>query len=240
MQKLRNILILTGAGISVESGLSTFRDSNGLWCNHRIEDVATLEAFALQPEVVQRFYNERRRKLQEACVKPNAAHYALARLQREMKGNVHIVTQNVDNLHERAGSTDVVHMHGELLKARCRFTDEVFDIVGDIDPAKDRCTCCNELGTLRPHIVWFGEMPLFMEKIEELLSKTELFVCIGSSGQVYPAAGFVTRARFAGAKTLEINIEKTGDYNDFSKTLIGKASEVVPKWVDSMLDGSFV
>ncbi|CCW66570.1 unnamed protein product [Phytomonas sp. Hart1] len=239
MSKFRNIVILTGAGISSESGLATFRKQDGLWCNHRIEEVATMAAFLANPELVHRFYNERRRRLQAAEVKPNAAHDALARLQRAMPGQVHLITQNVDNLHERAGSTQVLHMHGELLKARCRLTDTMYDISGDIHPASDRCGCCQELGTLRPHIVWFGEMPLCMDQIEACLAKTELFVSIGTSGQVYPAAGFVTRARLRGAQTLEINLEKTNDYNEFEQTLIGKASEVVPKWVETMLDGSF-
>lgn len=227
-----SIVILTGAGISAESGVPTFRDANGLWEGHRVEDVATPEAFDRDPETVQRFYNLRRAAL--ATVEPNAAHHALARLQREYTGKVTLVTQNVDDLHERAGFKNVIHMHGELLKAWCLRCDAHQSWSGDIGPESE-CDACGAAGKLRPDIVWFGEMPYRMEEIECLLEDAGVFVAIGTSGQVYPAAGFVMQARFAGARTLEINNAGTSVSGSFQSHRTGPASVEVPKWVEEML-----
>lgn len=239
------LVILTGAGISAESGISTFRDEGGLWCQHRIEDVATPEGFARNPALVQNFYNMRRRQLRD--VEPNAAHVALARLEAEWPGDILLVTQNVDDLHTRAGcgkrvnvdgSPTLIAMHGELLKARCINTDTVQDWPGDIDETAV-CGCCGSTGTLRPHIVWFGEMPLMMEAIYDALSRCDVFVSIGTSGQVYPAAGFVQAALMAGAHTLELNLEPSDGYGFFAESRQGKAGELVPAWVEEMLAGHF-
>ncbi|EPY29929.1 NAD-dependent deacetylase [Strigomonas culicis] len=239
MNKLRYITILTGAGISAESGIPTFRDANGLWHNHRVEEVASYDAFRRHPELVQRFYNERRRGVLQDGIRPNAAHAALARLQRAFAGRVTLVTQNVDDLHERAGSTGVLHMHGELLKARCDRTGAVYEWTRDIRRDEDRCQCCGTLGTLRPHIVWFGEMPFYMDDISASLAETDLFVAIGTSGVVYPAAGFVQEAQQCGARTLELNLEKGENVSSFHRSIYGKATETVPAWVASVLDGTY-
>jgi NAD-dependent protein deacetylase/lipoamidase len=226
------IAVLTGAGISAESGISTFRDAGGLWERHSIEDVATPEGFARDPELVQRFYNQRRRRLPE--VNPNAAHLALARLEEALGERLTLITQNVDDLHERAGSRRVLHMHGELLKARCCRCEAVSAWPGDIAP-HDRCPSCG--AGLRPHVVWFGEMPFFMDReIPEALG-SEVFVSIGTSGVVYPAAGFVAEARRNGALTVEINLEPTPNARLFQLTLAGKASERVPEFVAAVTAG---
>lgn len=230
----RSIVILTGAGISAESGVPTFRDADGLWEGHRVEDVATPEAFERDPETVQRFYNLRRAAL--ATVQPNAAHFALARLQREFPGKVTLITQNVDDLHERAGFENVIHMHGELLSAWCLRCDAREPWTGDIGPASE-CDACGAVGKLRPDIVWFGEMPYHMEEIETALSEADLFVAIGTSGQVYPAAGFVMQARFAGARTLEINNAGTAISSAFEAHRSGPATIEVRKWVEEKLTG---
>ncbi len=227
-----NIVILTGAGISAESGLATFRGSDGLWCGHRIEEVATPEAYARNPALVQEFYNMRRAQLKE--VEPNAAHHALARLAAEWKGKLLLVTQNVDDLHDRAHAAqpphagfELIHMHGELKKARCRISGEIRVCDGDLSAD----------GLLRPHIVWFGEMPLSMDRIERALTRCDLFVSIGTSGNVYPAAGFVAQARYAGAHTLEMNLEPSLTRSQFAEARHGKATELVPAWVEEMLRG---
>lgn len=229
-----NIVVLTGAGISAESGIRTFRDADGLWENHRLEDVATPEAFLRDPVLVQRFYNERRRQLQDPAIMPNAAHLALAELERRWPGEFLLVTQNVDNLHERAGSRKLVHMHGELLKMRCRRTGRVYPVAGDIT-ADLRCECCALPGTLRPHIVWFGEEPLEMLRIYGNISHCTLFVAIGTSGNVYPAAGFVREARAAGAHTVEVNLEPSLVQNAFLEHRYGPATEQVPAFVRHLL-----
>lgn len=231
----KTIVILTGAGISAESGLATFRDNNGLWCNHRIEDVATPEAFVRDPELVHHFYNMRRAQLPE--VQPNAAHRAIATLAREYKGKVYVVTQNVDDLHDRAMGEDgmLFHMHGELTKARCVETEEVFDWPGEMTRAT-ACPCCKKTGRLRPHIVWFGEMPLYMELIERMLQSCDLFLSIGTSGQVYPAAGFVQQVRSYGrGHTVELNLEPSGGKSMFHECIYGKATEIVPAYVAKIL-----
>lgn len=231
------IAILTGAGISAESGIRTFRAADGLWEDHRIEDVATPEAFVRDAALVQRFYNMRRAQLQDASIKPNAAHYALARLEQEYPGEVILITQNVDNLHERAGSRNLLHMHGELLSMFCTQSGQRFLIEGDI-LADSLCSCCQQRGTLRPDIVWFGEMPYEMERIYTALENCTLFLSIGTSGHVYPAAGFVQQARLAGAHTVEINLEPTQTRTAFHEHHYGPAGEVLPRVVQGLLQGS--
>lgn len=229
----QSIVILTGAGISAESGIKTFRDQNGLWENHRIEDVACPDAFARNPKLVHYFYNMRRKQLLSAEVQPNAGHRALAELEKEFRGYLLLVTQNVDDLHERAGSTKLLHMHGELLKSRCSLSDEVFSCQEDLD-VESVCSCCSAKGTLRPHIVWFGEMPFEMNRIEYALSRCDLFVAIGTSGHVYPAAGFV-EAVGAHTRTIEINTQTSEVSSRFQETMVGKASEKVPELVAQIL-----
>lgn len=226
------IVVLTGAGISAESGIQTFRAADGLWHNHRIEDVASPEGFARNPALVHEFYNARRLQLQDPAVQPNPAHYALARLEREYAGEFLLVTQNVDDLHERAGSRNIIHMHGELNKVRCQRSGQVFSETAAID-ANSVCDCCGTAGNLRPHIVWFGEEPFALEAIYRALSQCQLFISIGTSGQVYPAAGFVQVARQYRARTLELNLEKTSEY--FDQSMTGKAGEIVPRFVEQWL-----
>lgn len=221
-----SVVVLTGAGISAESGVKTFRDNNGLWENERIEDVATPEAFWRNPERVHRFYNARRVQLNKGLA-PNAAHRALAEFEEAFSGRFTLVTQNVDNLHEKAGSQNLLHMHGELLKVRCQQCQGIFTWHDDLN-TKSVCSRCNEPELLRPHVVWFGEMPLHMEEIEEALSECDLFVSIGTSGNVYPAAGFVQMARAYGARTAELNLEPSNGYSLFAESHYGPASEVVP------------
>lgn len=230
--KFRCIVILTGAGVSAESGIRTFRAADGLWEDHRVEDVASPEGFAANPELVQRFYNERRRQLLHSDTQPNAAHRALVKLEQEFDGEVLVVTQNIDDLHERAGNHNVIHMHGELLKAHCEDCGTVVDVRGDLTVA-DRCVRCR--GRMRPHIVWFGEMPLRMNEIFAALENCDLFAAVGTSGNVYPAAGFVRVARAAGAHTVEINLEASEVNDDFAETRLGPASEQVLEWVTELL-----
>lgn len=227
-----NIVVLSGAGISAESGLATFRGSDGLWEGHRVEDVATPEAFRRDPALVHQFYDARRARL--GSVEPNAAHRALALLDEEWRGDFLLVTQNVDDLHERAGSKRLVHMHGELTKAWCLACDERVLWQGSMGE-KARCPSCRARGTMRPDIVWFGEMPYAMERIEEALQGCDLFVSIGTSGAVYPAAGFVQTARYRGAKTLEMNLEPSLGSYLFDESRIGKAGVLVPSWVEQVL-----
>lgn len=226
------IVILTGAGISSESGLPTFRDKDGLWEGHRVEDVACPDAFRRNPELVHQFYNLRRAALK--TVEPNAAHLAIARLQKEFRGRITLVTQNVDDLHERAGSPGVIHMHGELRKARCVHCENDFQWDGDLETST-ACPVCGRKGGMRPDIVWFGEIPYHMERIESLLEGADLFAAIGTSGHVYPAAGFVSIAKFAGAETIEINSAHTLVSTSFTRQLIGPATVEVPLWVDGLL-----
>jgi NAD-dependent deacetylase len=232
MDEPADIVILTGAGISAESGLATFRGKDGLWEGHRVEEVATPEAFLRNPELVHRFYNLRRAALRQA--EPNAAHWALARLQREHRGTVTLITQNVDDLHERAGSTGVIHMHGELLKARCERCRRSVPWHDDLATAT-ACPHCHRTGGMRPDIVWFGEIPLRMARIGRALESASLFAAIGTSGLVYPAAGFVQMAAQAGAATVEINNAATAVSGCFDTRLTGPATECVPAWVDGLL-----
>ncbi|WP_371396580.1 NAD-dependent deacylase [Fretibacter rubidus] len=231
-----NIVILTGAGISAESGIETFRDAGGLWENHRIEDVATPEGYARDPDLVQRFYNLRRAALK--TVKPNAAHIALAKLEHRLlrqDGSVTLVTQNVDDLHERGGSTDVIHMHGQLTSVFCTACNHRWNHAQDIKTGQI-CITCKTSDTTRPDIVWFGEMPYHMDRIEAALSSCDLFVSIGTSGAVYPAAGFVQMATAYGAQTLELNLERSQGSHYFDDSQLGPASKIVPQWVDAVLN----
>ncbi len=232
MRELRNIVILTGAGISAESGLATFRGPEGLWEGHRVEDVATPEAFARDPVLVHRFYDARRENLSR--VAPNAAHVALAKLDAEWPGGLLIVTQNVDDLHERAGAKRLLHMHGELKSGWCRACDARMPWEGEMG-GHAMCPECGVSGEVRPDIVWFGEMPYEMERIDRALMDADLFVSIGTSGNVYPAAGFVQTAKYVGARTLEMNLEPSLGSYLFDESRIGKAGELVPAWVEEML-----
>jgi len=230
------LLILTGAGISAESGLRTFRDSGGLWENHRIEDVATPEAFARDPEKVHRFYNARRAQLRDPAVQPNAAHHALARLVELWPSPVLLVTQNVDDLHDRAmrgGARHLLHMHGELRKIRCTRCGKSMPWDEDLSTATP-CPACKAMGGLRPDIVWFGEMPKGMELIEAAMEQCGLFLSIGTSGQVYPAAGFVQALR-GRARTVELNLEPSAASDLFDEAEHGPATEVVPPFVEGLL-----
>jgi NAD-dependent deacetylase len=229
----QSIVVLTGAGISAESGIDTFRDAGGLWENHSIYDVATPEGFARDPDLVLRFYDERRHALGK--VGPNPAHIALARLEAEFAGDLLLVTQNVDDLHQRGGSNQVLHMHGELKSALCTScgTRSRWDATMIERPP---CPVC-QAPTLRPDVVWFGEMPYQMHRIEAALAACDLFVSIGTSGAVYPAAGFVDGARRMGARTLELNLESSEGTAIFHEARHGPASELVPAWVDEVLRG---
>jgi len=233
MADYKNIVVLTGAGISAESGLQTFRDSGGLWEGQRVEDVATPEAFAANPAFVQEFYNLRRQQLLLPSVTSNAAHHALAAFEQSFLGEFTLVTQNIDNLHQRAGSKHVFPMHGELLKARCVSCDSVCGWSEDI-LAVSTCGYCGSRGSLRPHIVWFGEMPLYMSAIEEVLERCDLFVSIGTSSVVYPAAGFAQVARYNGATTVELNLEPSSHESKFDKAYYGLATQVVPNFFDKL------
>lgn len=229
------IVILTGAGISADSGVDTFRDPNGIWAKHNVEDVATPQGFARNPALVHDFYNGRRRGL--GAVEPNAAHHALARLEAEFPGEVLIVTQNVDDLHTRAGARNVIHLHGELARVRNARTGQVFPWQDDLS-IDSRCPISGEAGVLRSHVVWFGEIPLLMDEIAAALDACDLFVSIGTSGNVYPAAGFVAEVRALGlAHTVEINLEPSQGASLFAEQIYGRAAETVPAWVDRILRG---
>lgn len=229
------IVILTGAGISKESGLHTFRDPDGIWARYDISEVATPEAFINNPDLVHHFYNDRRAGLLDPAVQPNAAHLALARLEAEWPGDVLLVTQNIDDLHDRAGSKNLIHMHGELLKTRCNHCDLLTNWSEPLDQGIP-CPSCAKPGGLRPHVVWFGEMPLEMERIYTALADCGLFISIGTSGNVYPAAGFVQMAREeAGAETVELNLEPSNGTTLFEYSSYGAASEIVPSFVSSLI-----
>jgi NAD-dependent deacetylase len=231
---IHRIVILTGAGASAESGLATFRDSGGLWEDHDPMEIATPEAFVRNPDLVYRFYNARRRQLQDAS--PNASHRALARLQMEFPGDVFLVTQNVDDLHERAGSTQVCHMHGELKSVLCTACSAASESEEDTDGGST-CRACGVQGKLRPDIVWFGEIPYHMEDIGRQLAACDLFIAIGTSGVVYPAAGFVREALLAGAATVEVNREISEVTGFFHQQRQGVATTEVPTLVDELLAG---
>lgn len=231
MRDIANIVILTGAGVSAESGIATFRGPGGLWEGHRVEDVCTPEALASDQALVHRFYDLRRAAL--ASVKPNAAHLALARLDVEWPGELLIVTQNVDDLHERAGAKRMLHMHGQLLSALCASCGDRLNWMSSLPPG----TICSRCGdpAMRPDIVFFGEMPYEMDRIEAALANCDLFVSIGTSGAVYPAAGFVQTAAWHGAQTIEINLEPSAGSHLFGESRMGRAGDLVPTWVDDLL-----
>ncbi len=229
--QFNKIVVLTGAGISAESGIKTFRDQNGLWENHRIEDVATPEGFARNPALVQQFYNQRRAQLLESGVKPNAAHLALAEFERRHKargGEFLLITQNVDNLHQRAGSKHLISLHGQLQRVRCPVSGKTQVWLKDLT-SSDLCQCCAKAQQLRPDIVWFGEQPYQMDECIQALTRADLFISIGTSGQVYPAAGFVQIAAEAGAHTTELNLEPTR--GDFAEGYYGPAAKIVPAYL---------
>lgn len=222
--RYNRIVILTGSGISAESGLKTFRGGEGLWEGHKVEDVATPEAYARNPALVQQFYNQRRAQLR--TVEPNAAHFALAELEANFPGEVLLITQNVDDLHERAGSRNLIHMHGELKKKRHLHTEEIEQCDHDLESH----------GLWRPHIVWFGEMPLEMERIYDALHRADLFLSIGTSGTVYPAAGFIQEIRMRGmADSVEINLEPSHGSSLFEQTIHAPATKAVPEFVKMLL-----
>jgi len=231
MPEFRNIVILTGAGVSAESGLATFRGPDGLWEGHRVEDVCTPEALARDPDLVHRFYDERRAKL--AHVAPNPAHEALARLDAQWPGALLIVTQNVDDLHERAGARRLLHMHGELKSALCAACGHRLDWADGLPPGS-ACPAC-AAPALRPDIVFFGEMPYQMDRIERALMNADLFLSVGTSGAVYPAAGFVQTARYVGARTVELNLEPSAGSCLFHESRLGPAGTLVPDFVESLL-----
>lgn len=229
------LVILSGAGLSAESGIQTFRDADGLWNDHSVDEVATLVGFTENPEMVHAFYNQRRREAGKA--KPNAAHLALASLDTLSGAEVLHVTQNIDDLCEQAGSCNVLHMHGELMKCRCLSCGEIsacnYDL--DVDDYCESCGFTSEWGALRPHIVWFNEVPMHLQIIEQALNQCDLFVAIGTSGNVYPAAGFAQRAQAAGAKTVLLNKEAPVNAAMFDEIILGNASEIVPGWVETSL-----
>lgn len=232
MPAYERIVILTGAGLSAESGLATFRDKGGVWARYDYREVATPEGFARNPALVHQFYNMRRRDLRN--VAPNAAHLALARLEQEHQGEVLVVTQNVDNLHEAAGTRNLIHMHGELLKVYCTECRQGRSWSDDLS-AELACPDCGKAGGMRPDIVWFGEVPYRMEEIADALGRADLFVSIGTSGNVYPAAGFVAEARANGARTIELNLEPSEGATFFHEAIHGPATKIVPAFVDGLL-----
>lgn len=233
----QRIVVLTGAGISAESGIQTFRASDGLWEGHPVEKVATPEGFAENPGLVQQFYNERRAQLNSGTVHPNPAHLALAELETGFGGDFLLVTQNVDDLHERSGSRNLIHMHGELNKIRCTECSGVVKHRTDLR-VDATCRACGSRATLRPDIVWFGEMPMHMDEIYQQLESCDLFISIGTSGHVYPAAGFVETAKYAGAHTVELNLERSLVNHHFDESITGQAGEIVPAYVKQLLQSS--
>ena len=229
---MKRITILTGAGISAESGLQTFRDKDGLWEGHRVEEVATPEAFGRNPTLVHQFYNQRRRQL--LTVEPNAAHRTLVDLEKIFKNKLTLITQNVDDLHERAGSLNPFHIHGRLLRKKCTWCEVTSECLEDIQQS-DICEACSRSGGLRPDIVWFGENPYYMDHVSMALSNTDIFISIGTSGNVYPAARFVETASLHGAETIEVNIDSTATSSNFDRALIGNATETVPKLIEELI-----
>ena len=237
MNYKRNIVILTGAGVSKESGLATFRDADGTWNQYRVEDVATPEAFARNPALVHEFYNRRRQELKN--VEPNDAHKALCKLElhwRSLKnaGRVLLITQNVDNLHEKAGSRNLLHLHGELLKTRCVKCQNVYVSWDDLS-VETPCPRCKQTNCLRPNIVWFNEVPRRLSRVYQALRQCSYYIAIGTSGAVYPASQFIRDARKARAQTIELNLTRTDVSHNFHETRLGPASEIVPRYVEELL-----
>lgn len=227
-----SIVILTGAGISVESGIASFRDRDGIWAKVDWRDYATPDAFARNPSKVHDFYNRRREGV--AATKPNAAHLALARLEQAYPGAVTLITQNIDHLHEAAGSQKLIHMHGDLFSALCEACHQRSRWHGDMTTSS-QCPACSTIGQLRPDVVWFGEMPYHMDRIYRALGAADLFVAIGTSGHVYPAADFVEEAKHAGARTIELNLEPSETASSFDERVEGRATETVPAFVEGLL-----
>lgn len=232
-RKYKHILFLTGAGISAESGLSTFRSENGLWNNHRVEDVATIEAYLRNPDYVHQFYNDMRPELLKA--EPNPAHLAITELQNNHPAEVNVVTQNVDTLHEKAGNTNIYHIHGQINQIVCMNCGHVFETWGDVS-SEDKCEKCGITGMLKPNIVFFGENLLYMNKVDELLKSCDLFISVGTSGVVYPAAGFVQIAKMFGADTMELNMEQTSNNRLFDRHIYGPAGTTLPILVKELLE----
>ena len=232
MQNYKNIVILTGAGISAESGLATFRASNGLWNNHKVEDVATIEAFERNPAYVHEFYNELKKELVKA--EPNPAHLAITRLQNEYPANINVVTQNVDTLHEKAGNKNIYHVHGQINQAVCLNCGHILETFGDVD-TETVCQNCGIAGMMKPNIVFFGENLLCMDKVDDLLRHCDMFLSIGTSGVVFPAAAFVQTAKYYGAATFEFNLEPTSNNFYFDKHIFGPAGTTLPAFVDEMI-----
>lgn len=228
----KKIAVLTGAGISAESGLATFRSSNGLWNNHKVEDVASVEGFARNPALVHDFYNNLKIEIQQA--KPNAAHLALTRLQQEYPAEINIITQNVDTLHEKAGNKNIYHIHGQINQAVCLNCGQILETWGDVD-TETACPHCQVAGMMKPNIVFFGENLLCMNKVDKILSTCDLFVSIGTSGVVYPAAGFVRLAKYYGADTIEFTLDATANNYLFDRHIYGKAGETLPPFVDKLV-----
>ena len=232
MQKFQNIVILTGAGISAESGLATFRASNGLWNNHKVEDVATIEAFERNPAYVHEFYNDLKKEL--AAAKPNAAHLAITRLQQEYPADISVITQNVDTLHEKAGNQNIYHIHGQINQAVCLNCGHILETFGDVD-TETVCPQCQVSGMMKPNIVFFGENLLCMDEVDTLVRKCDLFLSVGTSGVVFPAAAFVQTAKYYGAQTFEFNLEPTSNNFYFDKHIFGPAGTTLPAFVDEMI-----
>lgn len=232
MGKFKNIVILTGAGISAESGLATFRAANGLWNNHKVEDVATIEAFQRNPAYVHEFYNDLKKEVLAA--KPNAAHQAITRLQKEYPAEVSVITQNVDLLHEKAGNQNVYHIHGQINQAVCLNCGQILETSGDVD-TETVCQHCGIGGMMKPNIVFFGENLLYMDKVDELLRRCDLFLSVGTSGVVFPAAAFVQTAKYYGAATYEFNLEATSNNFYFDQHIMGPAGTTLPAFVDEMI-----
>ena len=235
MSNVGNIVVLTGAGISKESGLSTFRDPDGVWEKHQIEDVATLEAFTNNPTGFLSFYDDLRRLVLSDQIQPNAAHKALAKLEQEWRGDVIIITQNVDDLHERAGNQNVIHMHGEILKARCSKCGHVRTWMRDMD-TNDLCSVCEWEAELRPHVVLFGEAPLMMSSVYAALDACDVFISIGTSLNVHPADTFVEQvSKKQNVKTVELNLEPSENVEKFDEAFFGAATDLVPLYVSGIL-----
>ena len=233
MRQYKRIFILTGAGISAESGLATFRSANGLWNNHKVEDVASIEGFERNPALVHDFYNDLKKEVQG--VKPNAAHLAITTLQEKYPAEINVITQNVDTLHEKAGNKNVYHIHGQINQAVCLNCGHVLETWGDVD-TETVCPQCQIMGMMKPNIVFFGENLLCMDVVERLLRQSDLFISIGTSGVVFPAAGFVQTAKYYGADTIEFTLETTANNFLFDKHIYGKAGETFPKFVEELLN----
>jgi len=231
----QHIVILTGAGISAESGLATFRASNGLWNNHRVDEVATIEAFQRNPAYVHDFYNELKPLLNAA--KPNPAHLSVTRLQQEYPAKVSVVTQNVDTLHEKAGTQNIYHIHGQINQAVCLNCGHILETFSDVD-TETACPHCQIAGMMKPNIVFFGENLLYMDEVDRLLRQCDLFISVGTSGVVFPAANFVQIAKYYGAKTYEFNLETTSNNVYFDHHIYGKAGETLPRFVDELISSA--